>query len=440
MAAQIQVIFCIDMRAILYRFLRSTERYTKADMVYLTRGGFWISLSQTASSLLSLLLIIAFANLLPKETYGTYRYILSIAGVLNVLTLTSMNSAVSRSVAGGNEGALRAAVRYQLKWNLLMFAGFFALGGYYLIQGDTLFAWSFFILGLFVPATQAFNTYGAYLDGRREFRLASISNIVSVCIYTAGVFATIYFSGEVVWLIAAYALTTFATALYFYRATVRHFKPPLTRSDETISYGRQLTLIRFIDPIASQVDKIILAHFWGPTELAIYSLAMAMPSRAMSYIKNWVGLGFPKFVTKTRAELDTMFYRRIIQGISVGTLFALAYIILAPYLFYYLLPKYLESVFYSQILSLSLIFAMPNRYVSLLLVAQKLPRRILVNNVTQTTLKITLYVILGFWGGILGLVIANVLNALISMLINISVWKIRTSAPQAPTNVAPAIS
>jgi len=72
-------------------FLRWSEKYTKLDMVYLTKGGFWMTLSQVSSNMLSLLLVIAFANLLPKETYGLYRYILSLAGMLNSLSLTGMN-------------------------------------------------------------------------------------------------------------------------------------------------------------------------------------------------------------------------------------------------------------------------------------------------------------------------------------------------------------
>ena len=135
--------------------LRWSEKYFKTDMVYVAKGGFWISFGQATSSVLSLLLIIAFANLLPKETYGTYRYILSLAGVLNIFALTGMNSAVARAVAAGNEGVLKASVRYQFKWNLLMLAAFWVLGGYYFINGDFLFATSFLILSILVPSNHA---------------------------------------------------------------------------------------------------------------------------------------------------------------------------------------------------------------------------------------------------------------------------------------------
>ncbi|MBX4181447.1 oligosaccharide flippase family protein [Candidatus Parcubacteria bacterium] len=409
-----------------YSLLRRSEGVFKTDMVYLAKGGFWITFGQVFSNILSLGLLIAFANFLPKETYGLYRYILSLASVLNVFTLTGMNNAVARSVASGDEGALRSSVRYQLKWNVIMLLAFWTLSGYYFLHHDQLFSASFFILGLFVPATLAFNTYGSYLEGKKDFRSASIFNILSTFIYVLGAFAALFIKGEVIWLILAYALTTFFTTYVFYKITLRRFHPPLHTSGEAITYGRELTFIGFVDPIASQLDKILLTHFWGPAQLAVYALAMAVPERAISLIKNWVGLGFPNFASKTAKELNHLFYTRIIQGLIVGILCFGMYMLLAPYLFAYLLPKYLDALPYSKILALSFIFAIPNRYVSLLLVSQKFSKTIFINSIIQNVIKISLYLILGISGGITGLVLAFVLVNLLGMIANITIWKVRT--------------
>ncbi len=64
------------LRAKICNFLRWSEKYIKTDMIYLVKGGFWLTLGQIISSVSSLLLVIAFANLLPKETYGIYKYFL----------------------------------------------------------------------------------------------------------------------------------------------------------------------------------------------------------------------------------------------------------------------------------------------------------------------------------------------------------------------------
>tara|TARA_B100001971_G_C18242972_1_gene572167 strand:+ start:594 stop:1859 length:1266 start_codon:yes stop_codon:yes gene_type:complete len=408
----------------IYKILRWSEKYTKTDMVYLAKGGFWVTFGQSITSILSLALLVAFANLLPKETYGVYRYILALAGIFNIFTLTGMNRSVARAVAAGSEGVLRASVRYKLKWNLIMLTAFWVLGGYYLINDNSLFAISFFILGIFVPATLAFNTYEAYLEGKKEFKIANISSVISTFIYIVGILAVILLNGEIVWLIAAYGITTFTSAIFFYIFILRKFKPPIdTSAIETLKYGRHLSYIRIIGPIVSQIDKIIIAHFWGPAQLATYWLAMAVPSRAIFFIKRWISIGFPKFAAKTPKEINTVFYRRILQGMSIGLIITIVYVLVAPYLFKYLLPQYLDGIVYSQILAISFIFAMPNRYISLLFESQKLTSVIFINSLIQSTLVILLYIVLGIWGGILGLVIARVLNSFISMLINIAMWR-----------------
>ena len=107
-------------KEIYHKFINYGTEFFGLDLKYFAGGGFWTAFGQGMNSSISFLLIIAFANLLPKETYGFYRYILSLAGIFNVFTMTGMNAAVSQATATGNEGALRTSVRYQLKWNVMM--------------------------------------------------------------------------------------------------------------------------------------------------------------------------------------------------------------------------------------------------------------------------------------------------------------------------------
>lgn len=412
------------MREKVYRFIRWSERFMKADILYLAKGGFWVGFGQVITNLLSFLLVIAFANLLPKETFGLYRYVLSLAAVFNIFTLMGMNQAVSQAVATGNEGALKKSVGYQLKWNMLMTAAMWALGGYYFFNDNLLLATSFLIMGVFSPLTAAFNTYGAYLTGKKEFRLNNIFSVLSMLIYVIGMFLAIVFSGKVIWLVAAYSFSTFLATFIFYIATLRILKPVGSAGD-VLQYGRQLTFISFMGPIVSQVDKIILNHFWGPVQLATYSLATAIPDRIIPLMKDWVEIGFPKLATRTPEEINTVFYKRIFQGLAIGFIFALGYSVSAPYVFKYLLPQYLDTVFYSQLLAINFIFALPTRYLGILYTAQKLPKLIFANNVSVNIIRILLYILLGIWGGILGLVTAHIVASCLSLVLYIIVWKFR---------------
>ena len=400
-----------------------SQKYTKADMLYIARGGFWIAFAQALNGLLSLILIVAFANLLPKETYGLYRYILSIAGILTIFTLTGMNSAVSRAVAKGEDGILKPAVHYQLKWNAMMAVACMIVGVYYYINDNTVFAFSFMTLAIFTPLTLAFNTYSAFLEGKKEFKRANILNIASTLTYTIGTLALLFITDNVVWLIGIYASATFIPAFVFYLYILRTFKPPTEPSAETMKFGRELTYLRMMDPIIGQIDKIILGHFWGPAHLATYTLALAIPNRITLFIKSWVTVGFPKFSTKTATEINSVFKKRVFQGLLLGSLIAFLYACAVPVLFTYVLPQYLDSIFYAQLLGIGIIFALPNRYMTLLFTSQGESKRLFTRTFVMSITNITLCVILGIQGGILGLVIAHILFHMYGFCLNIYMWR-----------------
>jgi len=406
----------------LISLLRSSERYTKLDMVYFASGNFWQTFGQVVNSILALALLLIFANFLPKETYGTYRYLLSLAGLLNIFTLSGMSQAVAQAVSNGHEGALRTSVRYQLKWNSLLMLVFLTLGGYYLFRHNYAVMGGLLVLGLCVPLVSAFNTYGAYLGGRREFRLHNLFSVLSTLIYVAGMIVAIFLSGKVIWLVAAYALTALASNALFYFVTLRRFKPPLEPAEDTLRYGRHLTYINLMAPVVSQLDSIILNHFWGAAPLAVYSIAMAIPNRAVPFVKSWVDVSFPKLATKTLEEIHATLYRRIAQGMLFGLVMTGCYVFVAPYLFKYFLPQYLDAVFYTQVLSLMFIFSVPNRYIATLFAAQKMSRHLFVIGAVQSAFRLFYYIVLGIWGGILGLVIAQVAGTGTNFLISMVAW------------------
>jgi len=234
----------------------------------------------------------------------------------------------------------------------------------------------------------------------------------------------ILLGGEVIWLITAYVSITLFSTLVFYFVTLHKFKPPISESKDVFQYGRSLTYIGLAGPVIGQLDNIILTHFWGPAQLAVYAIAMAIPNRAIPMIKSWVNIAFPKIAAKEPRNMNDLFYQRIFQGMFVGGIITLGYVLAAPFLFKLLLPQYMDSVFYSQLLAISFIFVMPIRYVGVLLAAQKLPRLMFISNSIQDVIRIILYIVLGIWGGIFGLILAQIIGYINGLVINMVVWQL----------------
>src|SRR3990167_8528791 len=123
-------------RNALYNFLRWTETYTKTDMLYLTKGSFWLLSGQGIGMVVSLVLAIAFANLIDPESYGNYKYVLSLAGIIGAFSLSELGTAVLRAIARGHEGTLQHAYHLSILWSTGMVLISASGGGYYLFHGN----------------------------------------------------------------------------------------------------------------------------------------------------------------------------------------------------------------------------------------------------------------------------------------------------------------
>src|SRR3989344_6998199 len=171
--------------------LRWSEKYVKTDMVYLARGGFWLLVGQGTIMLSGLIMSVVLANLVPKEVYGTYNFIMSGAAIISAFTLIGMNSAIIRTTVRGSEGALRAGVRVQLRWSIaIVFAGA-ALSAYYYLNDNITLALSFLIVGCLSPFLGAFGLTKSYFIGKQLFRESAMFGLWRRFIPVAAILATV---------------------------------------------------------------------------------------------------------------------------------------------------------------------------------------------------------------------------------------------------------
>ena len=240
----------------IYKLLRKSEKYTKTDMVYLAKGGFWLTLNQVISSASAFLLVLAFANLLPKETYGEYKYILSILGILSIPTLGGMGTAVVQAVARGYEGSLSSALKVKIRWGLLSSLASLSLAGYYWFNGNTTLTFSFLIASIFLPFFDTLSIYNALLQGKKLFKIASKFGIISKIIATITMIIAILFSKNIFIILTTYLASYTLLRLIFLNITFKKHIKNNNEDSSTISYGKHLSLIGVISTIAAQIDKV----------------------------------------------------------------------------------------------------------------------------------------------------------------------------------------
>lgn len=116
-----------------------------------------------------------------------------------------------------------------------------------------------------------------------------------------------------------------------------------------------MSVMNILFTISQQADKLLVFHELGPIELAIYSFAVSMPDQLRALIGNIEVLAFPKFAQRSIEEIMPTLGRRLFGFTALVTVGVVGYIAIAPYVFQYLFPTYMESAFFSQLYALSLI-------------------------------------------------------------------------------------
>ena len=403
----------------IYKLLRKSEKYTKTDMVYLAKGGFWLTLGQIISSASAFLLAIAFANLLPKETYGEYKYILSILGILSIPTLSGMGTAVVQAVARGYEGSLSSALKIKIRWGLLSSLASLSLAGYYYFNGNTTLTFSFLIASIFLPFFDTLSVYTALLQGKKLFKISSRFRIISKAITTITIILAIFFSKNIIIILTTYLASYTILRLIFLNITFKKHVDNKNEDSSTISYGKHLSLMNVIGTVATQIDKVLVFHYLGATQLAIYAIAIAVPEQIKGILKNVSSLALPKFAEKKPEEITKTLYKKMLQMFVLLLLIVISYWFLAPFIFNLFFPKYLNSVFYSRIFSISLLLIafinLPNTYLRSQSKIKVLYKLNFLSSLLQILLLFIFIYLFGLWGVIFARISFRILLAILNL-------------------------
>ena len=400
----------------IYKLLRKSEKYTKTDMVYLVKGGFWLSFGKIISSISAFALSIAFANLLSSEDYGTYKYILAIVSMLGISSLPGMNTALITSVAKGYEGNIKKAIKIKFKWSLLGAIMSLFISLYYFLNSNTTLSIGFLIAGIFMPIIEAFVIYGPFLQGRKLFKISAIYSVITQLSIVISIILALFFAKKIVIIIFLYYVITALVGITLMRITLKKYKLN-NKTDKTyIKFGKNLSVMNVIGTIASKLDQILMWHFLGATPLAIYSFAIAPITQIQGVLKSINILSLPKFSSQDPKLIKKNLNKKINQFILTLIIPVIIYIIIAPWIYKIFFPQYISSVVYSQIFSISLLF-FPQRLISQALTAHEKTKILYKLKIINSSIKILLLSILLPLYGIIGAIFALIFPQIIDIVL-----------------------
>lgn len=337
--------------------LRALGQHFNVDAIYLVRSSAWLNGRIIFATILTFTLSVLFANLLSPEEYGQYKFIISAVTLWGALLLAGANTAVASAVARGAQRTFLASIPLQIRWDMgaaLCIAG---TGVYYIMQGNSSIGIPILAAAITYPASAVLNTYNAYFGGMRNFKSqATYESITSVVYF--GTIVTALLLGAHAGLLAVLFFTANAVghSIGFMRA--RKMVDRSTKVEPgALDYAKQLTLVSIPASLMLQLDNILVFHYLGSVELAIYSFAMLGPDKIGSLLKTVPVIALPKYAQRSTTELQASIPRRSLQFSALGAVIGIAYALAAPLAFKIFFPQYLAAVPYSQLYALSLVAA-----------------------------------------------------------------------------------
>ena len=399
------------------KILRKTEKYTHTDNVYFIKNVSFLTAKDLILTVISFVMAILFARFLSKETYGQYKYILSLFALFAIASLPGIKSALVRAIARKKEGMLNKAFQVRLKWGFLGSLVFLGIAFYYFHWAqNTSFSIIFVIAAFILPFTEAMKLYPFFLEGKKLFHKEAKYQTISQITISAIIAIAIFLTNNILFIIIAFLASTILLNFIFFILTLRKFKSNNDQDTETIKYGKELSLFNVFYIIGNELDKILLFNFVGPAGLAIYSFATLPIRQISSLLKNIRLIAYPKFANQPLKEIKKSIFKKIFLVMLAVIPIIIIYILTAPYIFKIFFPGYLQSIFYSRWFVLSLL-AFPTSILSSILHAHMLKKELYTINIIFHVSNFLLLFLFIFYWGLPGAVIAKVSHSLFTALL-----------------------
>jgi O-antigen/teichoic acid export membrane protein len=397
-------------------FLKWSEKYTKTDMRYVARGSFWWIFGKSIAFLITLGVMSAFARFLPKETYGAWRYLLSMTAILSIFSLPGMDTALIRSIAKGYEKMLLFCAKVKLKWGLIGTIISFAISFWYLSHQNIALGISFFIAGIFLPLLNAFQIFLPFWQGKQRFDIQSKYLILTTFFPSLILVLTLLLTNNLIFIAFSFFFSYSIFKYLFFKLTTKSIKDQKGEEKETIAFGKHLTLIQSTALFSNQIDKIIIWQILGPASLAIYSFAWFPIIRIQELIPI-IPLALPKLSKKSKEEIKRSVFEKFLKLFFVSLSFSFLFILLVPYFYKIFFPNYLESVIYARILALIFVL-LPFSLFGASFLAQARKKELYIIQISTPILKILLFFALipffKIWGAVFSILAAQIYSSILS--------------------------
>lgn len=223
---------------------------------------------------------VVWARLMPQETFGQFKVILSILGVVSAFCLLGTSQAAIMSASKGADGNLVRLLRGKLLANVG--------GGLAILGAAAYYAWgreesSPIAIGLLVAAFlfPLYNTsdiWMSWLNGKSKFRVLASGRIVTALLTLASITVMGIFGVVDIWIVILLYVLILAIQNFTMLRLALGFRNGNAKNDNILRFGRHATLAMSFGSLLA-LDMVILEHYHSASDVAIYAVVLLFPDQ-----------------------------------------------------------------------------------------------------------------------------------------------------------------
>ena len=365
------------------------------DAGYFIKGGVAGGIQQVIGLASGLGLAYMFGHFTSRSVFGEYNLILSIIGLVAIVSIPGLNLALLQSAGRGFDSSLWRAVQKRWLWSLIGVPLLLAVAIYYQKQGSDVLPAILVVSAGFFPWLQATQTVSSFFLAKKKFGVSAGFTGWSSIMTLVLVSAAILFSGKLVWILAGYFLGLMipATAGLVY-ATKKLVRWGSREDKELLPYGYFLTGVQILPTAASQLANILLAKFLGVETLAVFSVVGKFPGIVQTNFDVLFKPVTAKLAGQSKQEhirvIKTHLMKFLIMG---GVMFGGLWLMLPSLIGWFYGPNYSQAVGYSRLYAVFVLFLPLTWLLGDMVTFQKRKEAIVVLSTILPVVKLAAY----FW-------------------------------------------
>lgn len=346
-----------QIRRKIYNISKKTGDKLGFDLPYFVENGFWVLLSQFVNMAASFAVSVVFARYLPKEIFGEYQLVISIVGILAIISYSGLNTSILRSVAKGYDYSYLSAVKFSFKKSLVAVPVFTGISIWYYFKDKPEISVVFIIAGLLFTFIYAHRKWGAYLQGKQQYEKVVKRQIIqNITLNGLLVLSAIFFSENLIIIAFTYLIVNAGFETFWHYRTKKSISNTKI-DDDCIPYGKYMTKMGLLANLILYFDKIIIG-FIDIKLLPVYAIALKLFDIIKQILKRFFSITAPKFakqnVTIGKDKILLLLFVGIVSSV-------LLYLFSEPFIVYFFTEDYRQSaiIFKKLIFVLPLIFVSP---------------------------------------------------------------------------------